>query len=596
MSEKSPIETASHSDQADTNRAKWIVRAIAFGLICIAISVVWISNLLLTERFTATTRNEGEVRLTLYANALTSELRRSQIIPLLLSRDPTMVGALNSNDFSATSQRLISFAEEIGTAGLRLLDEEGIVVASSRREELGTNYRQQPYFIEALRADDTVFNFVQQDTGAYQFTYSRKLVSEKQGIGVIVVDVDLRQFEARWRTPTQAIMVTNSEGQIIIATDPRWRAKTVEDALESRSPSSALSRAFEATGGYFDVPTPDAYLRGEAMMRLDGRIPFRGWRLTSFSTYDDVRNKVNGYLAIEIMIFAILLALTFFVLSRRAQSQAGFFRRESEDLRALNARLSREIAERKKVEKNLETAEQSLAQSQKLAALGEMSAAVSHELNQPLAAMKTYLAGAKLLLQRSRPEEAQSSFQRIDDLIERMGSITKQLKSYARKGGDEFQPVDMRDAVRGSLSIMEPQLKRGDLRIITSIPDEPVMVLADRIRLEQVIINLFRNALDATKMSEQPQVDILLNAGETATLTMRDNGEGIKNLDDLFEPFYTTKQPGEGVGLGLAISSGIVSDLGGRLTARNGQNGGAVFEIQLPLLKEPDDTTMKAAE
>ena len=129
-----------------------------------------------------------------------------------------MVGALNSNDFSATSQRLISFAEEIGTAGLRLLDEEGIVVASSRREELGTNYRQQPYFIEALRADDTVFNFVQQDTGAYQFTYSRKLVSEKQGIGVIVVDVDLRQFEARWRTPTQAIMVTNSEGQIIIAT------------------------------------------------------------------------------------------------------------------------------------------------------------------------------------------------------------------------------------------------------------------------------------------------------------------------------------------------------------------------------------------
>ena len=219
-------------------------------------------------------------------------------------------------------------------------------------------------------------------------------------------------------------------------------------------------------------------------------------------------------LAIEIMVFAILLALAFYVLSRRAQSEAGFFRRESEEQRALNERLSREIAERKKMQKNLEVAEQSLAQSQKLAALGEMSAAVSHELNQPLAAMKTYLAGAKLLLQRKRPEEAQSSFQRIDDLIERMGAITKQLKSYARKGGDEFEPVDLREAVSESLSMMEPQLKRVDVRVITNLPKQPVMVLADRVRVEQVIINLFRNALDATKGADKPQIEILLTSGK----------------------------------------------------------------------------------
>jgi len=109
-------------------------------------------------------------------------------------------------------------------------------------------------------------------------------------------------------------------------------------------------------------------------------------------------------------------------------------------------------------------------------------------------------------------------------------------------------------------------------------------VLVDRIRLEQVIINLLRNALDATKDIRDPQIDILLSAGETATLTVRDNGHGISNLDNLFEPFYTTKKPGEGVGLGLAISSGIVTDLGGRLTARNGEGGGAVFEMQLPIL------------
>ncbi len=213
-----------------------------------------------------------------------------------------------------------------------------------------------------------------------------------------------------------------------------------------------------------------------------------------------------------------------------------------------------------------------------------MSAAVSHELNQPLAAMKTYLAGARLLLQRKRPDEALSSFQRIDDLIERMGAITRQLKSYARKGGEAFEPVDLRACISSALSMMEPQLKARVVKITRGLPRQPVMVMADRIRLEQVIINLLRNALDATKDVKVPQIDLLLSAGETAMLTVRDNGHGIADLDNLFEPFYTTKKPGEGVGLGLAISSGIVGDLGGRLTARNGEEGGAVFELQLPIL------------
>ena len=263
-----------------------------------------------------------------------------------------------------------------------------------------------------------------------------------------------------------------------------------------------------------------------------------------------------------------------------------FFQRESAELRALNRRLQREIAEREKVEKTLQVAEQTIAQSSKLAALGEMSAAVSHELNQPLAAMKTYLAGARLLLQRQRPDEALSSFQRIDDLLERMGAITRQLKSYARKGADAFEPVDTRAAVSTALAMMEPQLKTRSVNIIRTLPNDPVMILGDRLRLEQVIINLLRNALDATKDANNPTIEILLAAGDTVSLQIRDNGEGIENLNELFEPFYTTKEPGDGVGLGLAISSGIVNDLGGRLTARNAVDGGAIFEVQLPVMKQ----------
>jgi len=198
--------------------------------------------------------------------------------------------------------------------------------------------------------------------------------------------------------------------------------------------------------------------------------------------------------------------------------------------------------------------------------------------------MKTYLAGARLLLKRNRPEEAVGSFQRIDDLIERMGAITKQLKSYARQSGNEFQPVNMGEALSSALAMMEPQLRERKVDISRGIPSQPVMVMGDRVRVEQVMINLLRNALDATRNVPDAAIEILLAAGETAVLSVRDNGQGIEDLDALFEPFYTTKQPGDGVGLGLAISSGIVNDLGGRLTARNAAGGGAVFEMQLPIL------------
>ena len=161
---------------------------------------------------------------------------------------------------------------------------------------------------------------------------------------------------------------------------------------------------------------------------------------------------------------------------------------------------------------------------------------------------------------------------------------------YARKGGEEFEPIDARASVSSALEMMEPQLKRGNIEITRTLPREPVIVLADKIRLEQVLINLLRNALDATKGVTSPEVSVVLSASSDAMISVRDNGIGIDDLDSLFEPFYTTKAPGDGVGLGLAISSGSVNDLGGRLTARNADAGGAVFEIRLPLTATAAET------
>ncbi|WP_420013285.1 sensor histidine kinase [Tateyamaria sp.] len=580
---------------ATARTISWRVRFALALLTVVAIVTVVMTNRLLTDRFTETTRNRAELRLALYSGNLLSELRRSAIVPQLLARDPTLIGALNSADYQQSTQRLISFVEEIGAANLMLLDRDGRAVAATDRNVLGSAHRAEPYFIDALRAADTIFTVAPRETTGFSFTYSRRVTAGGDVLGVIVVEVDLQKFERAWSGISAAVLVTDSVGQIVLATEPRWRGRTEEAALARQTPQSAIERAIRATADWTALP-PDAYLQGEGVMRLETRIPFRGWRMASFTTYASVRERVNGVLALEIMGFAILLALAFYALSRRSALRLALSARESAELRHLNAQLQREIAERKRVQEDLAVAEQTLEQSSKLAALGEMSAAVSHELNQPLAAMKTYLAGARLLLRRNRPDEALVSFGRIDDLIERMGAITRQLKSYARKGQDALSPVNMGDALASSLSMMEPQLRQRRVLINRVLPPDPAMVMGDRMRIEQVIVNLLRNAIDATKSTRDPQVDIILSAGETATLTVRDNGPGIADLDELFEPFYTTKQPGDGVGLGLAISSGIVNDLGGRLTARNGQAGGAVFEMQLPILVEDTDPKTQAAE
>ncbi len=572
------------------------LRLVLLLLVSIAAVVIWVSNDWLTRRYTETTRSRAELRLALYSGNLMSELQRNSVVPLLLSRDPALIGALNSKDYSASSARLITYRDEIGAAALLLLDETGRVVAATNREKLGSTNRSAPYFVNAMRSSDTVFTVAQLETGAFGFTYARKIQVSGGLIGVIVVEVDLGKFESSWAGISDAVMVTDSEGRIILTTEPKWRAQNELDALLSVPANQAIERGIRATARWASLPG-DALFAGNSVIRQTVRIPFQGWRMTSFTAYTSVRERVNGVLALEIMGFAILLAMVFYVISRRATSRSLFFQLESAELRKLNDALSREVAERKKAEANLQVAEQTLAQSSKLAALGEMSAAVSHELNQPLAAMKTYLAGAKLLLQRKRPEEALSSFQRIDDLIDRMGAITRQLKSYARKGGDAFEPIDVRQSVSAALSMMEPQLKRRQVRITRNVPRAPVTIEGDKVRLEQVLINLLRNAIDATKLVDAPQVDILLTADDdTARISVRDNGPGAEDLDKLFEPFYTTKSPGDGVGLGLAISSGIVTDLGGRLTARNGSEGGAVFEVELPILKSDKTNEQTGAE
>lgn len=565
----------------------WRLRIFLGLLGLVAILVIWVTNQVLTERYSAATRSQSEVRLALFSGSVMSELRRNSIVPQLLSRDPLLIGALGSGDYSQSSQRLIEYREEIGATRIMLLDQNGLSVASSDRADLTSDHMNEPYMVEALASNSTVFTWLLSDSGAPKFYFSRKIERTGEPLGVIVVEVDLQKYERSWAGITEAVIVKDSENQILLSTEPRWRGRTEDDALGSGPPENAFLRAIRSRANWFSRDD-DPILGGAGVMRSEGLIPFQGWRIVSYSTYGPVRERVQAAIAIEVMAFAILAAGLFYLTTRQAERRSARLQRESDELKTLNALLQREISEREKAERNLEVAEQTLAQSSKLTALGEMSAAVSHELNQPLAAMKTYLAGARLLLQRRRSEEAVSSLQRINDLIDRMAAITRQLKSYASKSSDQLREIDMRDVVSSSVAMMEPQFRSRKIRVTITQPETVVPVLADRFRLEQVVVNLLRNAFDATRGRTDPEIELVISIGRNVSFLVLDNGRGIENLDALFEPFYSTKAPGEGLGLGLAISSSIVTDLDGRLLARNRKNGGAAFEVQLPVYGQGD--------
>jgi two-component system C4-dicarboxylate transport sensor histidine kinase DctB len=249
-----------------------------------------------------------------------------------------------------------------------------------------------------------------------------------------------------------------------------------------------------------------------------------------------------------------------------------------------NRHLEQKYAKLQETSGLLRTTQNELVQAGKLAMLGQMAAGVTHELNQPLAAIRAFADNARTFLQRGQVEQAAANLTHIGDASARMGAIIGQLKGFARKG-ESIDSVDLERSVRASCFLLESEVRRrgAQLDIATGAP---LTVTGDAVRIEQVLINLLRNALDAVDGTAERHVAITLTrAGPDAVVRILDTGPGIPAAvaPHLFEPFFTTKPSGEGLGLGLAISSSIVVAMNGRLTAHNRPEGGACFEVSLPL-------------
>ena len=580
-----PINSDNDLDSLENSLSRNPIRArvFLFSLSVLFVVLLVATNSFFTSKYLNEIKQEGEIRLRQNERNIVNELQKNSVIPQFLVRDQSIWNALLSNNFSSLPQMFSEFIDEISIESITLMDRTGQIVAVAGKENLNVNSSNKIIFNTAISTNDTVMNIIEKDENEFGFFYSRKIENDQRVLGVLSIEVDLKKFENSWKSAGERIFISNGEGKIVLATEPTWKGLSEDLAWKNQNSKNIIKRGYSVAKGWVDSNESDQYFNDSSFVRFNKNIPILNWKISSFENYSGVRERVNTILALEILIFLLLLVLSLYSLNRKKILRLNLFEEETIKLRELNKKLETEMEQRKRVEKNLLAVEQTLEQHSKLAALGEMSAAISHELNQPLAAMKTYLAGASLLLKRNRPQETVAALMRIDGLIHRMGEITKQLKSFARKNTESFVPLNFNDAILEAMSIMEPQLKQSGIKIDTNIPSEPVLIVGDQQRLEQVIINLIRNAIDALDDTELPSITISLYKNNSVRFSIRDNGKGINDLEKLFEPFQTSKDPGKGLGLGLAISSNIISELGGSLSGENLTPTGAEFTIKLPL-------------
>jgi two-component system C4-dicarboxylate transport sensor histidine kinase DctB len=245
------------------------------------------------------------------------------------------------------------------------------------------------------------------------------------------------------------------------------------------------------------------------------------------------------------------------------------------DLSQARDRLQTEITDHRNTEQKLQAVQQDLVQANRLAILGQVAAGVAHEINQPVATIRAYADNARVFLDRGQTAPAGENLQNIAALTERIGSITDELKAFARKGRATAEPTGMKDVIEGAVMLLRSRFSGRMDTLDIVLPPAGLQVMGSRIRLEQVLINLFQNALEAVgPKGEQGRVEVRVATGaKEVSLTVSDNGPGIAPdiREGLFTPFNTSKEGG--LGLGLVISKDIVADYGGRMEVSSDSQG-----------------------
>ncbi len=528
---------------------------------------------------------QGRERLTLYGEMLHSELAKSRNIPVVLSSDRQVIelladpeAAKGEGRIAALDRRLQELNAELGASAIYVLDSTGLTLAASNWAEgsgsfVGQRFAFRPYFLAAVHGHPGSY-FALGMTSNQPGHYNAMPVSKGGGVlGAVVVKTSMDRLERGWSGGAERVFVTDRFGIVFITNIPAWR-------FHSLNPLDAESmRSLKASRQYGNERLPPLGLvAGDPLTSIDGHAyvmvsqPLadgQGWTLHVLMQIGDARARARdlGLLAVAGVGLTVLVVY-FFI--HRARMRRRYTRELEERVLERTAAL---------MEKQDE-----LVQAAKLAALGQMSAGMAHEINQPLAAIRSYADNARTLIDLGRNELVRENLGEIADLTERMARMTGQLKQFARKSPGSAEPVAVTAVIDGVLALMASRLRSDGVELEWLPPGGALKVWGEEVRLQQVLVNLLRNALDAMREQVERRLTIGVATDDRQVHVMvRDNGPGIASevLPRLFEPFFTTKQAGDGLGLGLSISEGIVRDLGGQLVAGNHPGGGAVFTITL---------------
>jgi len=414
-----------------------------------------------------------------------------------------------------------------------------------------------------------------------------------------VVKLTLSEVESDWGSGGESVFVSDDNGVIILTNEEAWRYRNLQPLIDNQI--NFINKHQQFSG---QPLTSLNLLKGvHKQINIEGN-PFihsitdlrvLNWKLHYLIPYQQVSDLLQSFWSKALILLLAGIALLLLMRMTKAKDALRHSQGESSSLRDLNQSLKKEITERKQVEAKLRKAQANLRRTSKLAAMGQLSAGITHELSQPLSAMRTYLASLDNSNFQSNEQDtvnlsSRKTLQKLSLLVDRMMTITQQLRYFARSGDKETRRIDLRSTIKGALNITKPAIEEEGVELSIHNPQKPVEVMAGQVRIEQVLVNLIRNALDAMKNNKENQpkqlVITLTTEAGMATLMVDDRGSGLDDKDQqmLFEPFYTTKPSGIGMGLGLALSTNIVAELEGTLRAENRVERGARFIVTLPLL------------
>jgi two-component system C4-dicarboxylate transport sensor histidine kinase DctB len=571
-------------------RVTLIVALILVGLL---LSMYWAGRLA-EQRAWAERGQESQGQLELYAQAIHTQVERFRSVPALLALDSDIQGLLADPDNRALrrelNQRLEQQNHAAGSSVLYLLDRNGETIAASNWRDwssfVGNNYAFRPYFRDAVAHDSGRYFAVGVTTGIPGYFLSSSVKNAAgEVLGVLVVKLELEDMQRDWVGQPGILLIADSLDIVILTNRPAWRfryLRPLSDEVRSRLvdvrryaeqtlqplQSSRVQQLSESSERRL-VDGPDGR-REYLWQRL--ALPEEDWTLHLLHDPQMVVASVRSYRLAAAGVWMTLAFLLLYLAQRRKTRRVEM--RSRSELEHLVHERTRE----------LHTAQDELVHAARMAALGQMSAALAHEINQPLTALRMQLASLRLLLDSGRDGEVREGLGHVEGLLERMAALTGHLKTFARKSPAGLrQRLSLAEVLEQALQLLSPRIRSEQVEVFRQVPAE-AMVSGDAIRLEQVLINLLHNALDAMSGRPQRRLRILCQlAGDSWQLRVGDNGGGIpsEHLDQVFEPFFTTKPVGQGLGLGLAVSYGIVRDMGGTLEVSNDEHG-AVFTLTLP--------------